>query len=49
VGVRDLGSQLPVERNTIFRIASITKPVTTVAALSLLDAARFDLDEPITT
>ena len=40
---------LPVERDTIFRIASMTKPVTTVAALMLLDEGRFDLDEPITT
>ena len=33
VGRRDLVSGAPVERNTIFRIASLTKPVTTVAAL----------------
>ena len=48
VGRRDLESGLPVERDTIFRIASLTKPVTTVAALSLLDEGRFTLDEPIT-
>src|SRR3954468_3837202 len=48
VGRRDLASGLPVERDTIFRIASLTKPVTTVAALTLLDEGRFDLDEPIT-
>jgi CubicO group peptidase (beta-lactamase class C family) len=47
-GRRDLVSGLPVERDTIFRIASLTKPVTTVAALMLLDEGRFDLDEPIT-
>ena len=39
---------LPVERDTIFRIASMTKPVTTVAALTLLDEGRFALDDPIT-
>jgi CubicO group peptidase (beta-lactamase class C family) len=39
---------LPVERDTLFRIASLTKPVTTVAALTLLDEGRFELDEPIT-
>ena len=49
VGCRDLASGLPVERDTIFRIASMTKPVTTVAALMLLDEGRFALDEPITT
>ena len=48
VGRRDLASGAPVERDTIFRIASLTKPVTSVAALTLLDEGRFDLDEPIT-
>src|SRR5262249_17938762 len=47
-GVRDLTSRLPVERDTIFRIASLTKPVTTAAALTLFDEGRFELDEPIT-
>jgi len=48
VGRRDLVSGLPVERDTIFRIASLTKPVTSVAALMLFDEGRFALDEPIT-
>ena len=48
VGQRDLTTRLPVERDTIFRIASMTKPVTTVAALILLDEGRFGLDDPIT-
>jgi len=48
IGRRDLTSGLPIERDTIFRIASMTKPVTTVAALTMLDEGRFDLDEPIT-
>ncbi len=48
VGRRDLTTGLPVERDTIFRIASMTKPVTTVAALMLLDEGRFRLDDPIT-
>jgi CubicO group peptidase (beta-lactamase class C family) len=47
VGRRDLASGLPVERDTIFRIASLSKPVTTVAALVMLDEGRFTLDEPI--
>jgi CubicO group peptidase (beta-lactamase class C family) len=49
VGRRNLETGLPVERDTIFRIASMTKPVTTVAALMLHDEGRFDLDEPIAT
>jgi CubicO group peptidase (beta-lactamase class C family) len=48
VGKRDLRTGLPVERDTIFRIASMTKAVTTVAALTMLDEGRVTLDEPIT-
>ena len=48
VGRRDLRSGAPVERGTIFRIASVSKPITTVCALTLLDEGRFDLDAPIT-
>src|SRR3954469_523341 len=47
VGRRDLASGRRVERDTIFRIASMTKPVTTVAALMLLDERRFALDDSI--
>ena len=46
-GRRELTTGLPVERNTIFRIASMTKPVTTVAALTLLEEGRFALDDAI--
>jgi CubicO group peptidase (beta-lactamase class C family) len=48
VGTRDLRTGLPVERDTIFRIASMTKAVTTVAALTMVDEGRFDIDEPVT-
>ena len=48
VGRRNLTSGAAVERDTIFRIASMTKPITTVCALTLLDEGRFALDEPIT-
>ncbi len=48
VGRRDLTTNLPVERRTIFRLASMTKPLTSVAALMLYDEGRFTLDEPIT-
>jgi CubicO group peptidase (beta-lactamase class C family) len=47
VGCRDLTTGLPIERDTIFRIASMTKPVTVAAALMLFDEGRFTLDEPI--
>ena len=46
-GWRDMEASLPVERDTIFRIASMTKPITSVAALMLVDEGRIALDEPI--
>jgi CubicO group peptidase (beta-lactamase class C family) len=48
IGRRDVERDLPATRDTIFRIASATKPITTVAALTLLDDGRFELDDPIT-
>ena len=48
VGYRDLESQLPMESDTIFRIASMTKPITCTAALMLMDEDRFALSDPIT-
>ena len=47
VGWRDLEARLPLQRDSLFRIASMTKPITSVAALTLLEEGRFALDEPI--
>jgi CubicO group peptidase (beta-lactamase class C family) len=46
-GWRDIERKLPVERDTIFRIASMTKPITSVAALMLVDEDRIALNDPI--
>jgi len=46
-GWRDIEANSPIERDTIFRIASMTKPITSVAALMLVDEGRIALDEPI--
>jgi CubicO group peptidase (beta-lactamase class C family) len=46
-GWRDIEGKLPVERDTIFRIASMTKPITSVAALMLVDEGRVALTDPI--
>jgi len=46
-GWRDIERRLPVERDTIFRIASMTKPITSVAALMLVDEGRVALNDPI--
>ena len=43
-GWRDIDSRLPIERDTIFRIASMTKPITSVAALMLVDEGRIALE-----
>lgn len=48
VGWRDLDRKLPVERDTLFRIASMTKPITAAVALMLYEEGRFALDDPIT-
>lgn len=48
VGWRDVEAKLPMERDTLFRIASMTKPITSTAALMLLDEGRFALTDPIT-
>ncbi|HJS06882.1 MAG TPA: serine hydrolase domain-containing protein, partial [Pirellulales bacterium] len=45
-GVRDT-SGVPLRVDNIFRIASMTKPVTTVAALQLVDQGKVDLSEPV--
>lgn len=48
VGWRDIEAGAPMVGDAIFRIASLTKPITSVAALMLYDEGRFDLDDPIT-
>jgi CubicO group peptidase (beta-lactamase class C family) len=48
VGLRDLDTPRPMQRDTIFRIASMSKPVTSTLALMLFEEGRFALDDPIT-
>ena len=48
VGLRDIEARLPVERNTIFRIASMSKPVTTAVAMILRERGVLRLEDPIT-
>lgn len=47
VGWSDVEAGLPIVRDTIFRIASMSKPVTSVAALQMVEEGRFALDDPI--
>src|SRR6187431_2216836 len=46
-GWRDVDADLSVEPDTIFRLASMTKPITSVAALGLIEAGHLRLDEPV--
>ena len=47
-GRADVASGRPMERSTIFPIASMTKPVTVAAALRLIEQGRLRLQDPIT-
>jgi len=46
-GWRDIESSTPIDQETIFRIASMTKPVTSVAALILVEEGKLRLDDPV--
>jgi CubicO group peptidase (beta-lactamase class C family) len=46
-GKRDLESGAPVELDTLWRIYSMTKPVTTVAAMMLWEEGAFELKDPV--
>ena len=46
-GVRDPGTKEPMTPDTIFRIYSMSKPITTVAAMMLVEEGKLQLDEPL--
>ncbi|MDP3745569.1 MAG: serine hydrolase domain-containing protein [Phenylobacterium sp.] len=47
LGAMATGGAPPMARDTLFRIASVTKPVTAVAAMALVDDGKLALDEPL--
>jgi CubicO group peptidase (beta-lactamase class C family) len=47
IGYRDVDAGLPMHRDTLFRIASMTKPVTVAAVMSLVDDGKLTLKDPI--
>jgi CubicO group peptidase (beta-lactamase class C family) len=47
IGWSDLESRRPMQADTLFRIASMTKPITSVAALMLMEEGRLRLTDPI--
>lgn len=46
-GMRDPATKAPMTANTIFRIYSMSKPITTVAAMMLVEEGKLQLDEPV--
>ncbi|MFF0778278.1 serine hydrolase domain-containing protein [Streptomyces sp. NPDC003720] len=49
VGSQDVGGSVPMARDSIFRVASITKSVTAAALLILVEEGRIALNDPIRT
>jgi CubicO group peptidase (beta-lactamase class C family) len=46
-GYRDLEKRLPMERDTICRVYSMSKIITSVGVLALFEEGRFNLDDPV--
>src|ERR1700753_4493379 len=46
-GVRDPATKAPMTPDTIFRIYSMSKPITTVAAMILVEEGKLGLDDPL--
>ena len=46
-GLRDMEHNEPMQTDTLFRIYSMTKPITTVAAMMLWEEGKFKLDDPV--
>jgi CubicO group peptidase (beta-lactamase class C family) len=47
IGYQERGSQTPMKKDSIFRIASMSKPITTVAAMILAEENKIDLAAPV--
>jgi CubicO group peptidase (beta-lactamase class C family) len=46
-GVRDVRTSLPMTPDTMFALHSMTKPITSFAAMMLVDAGKLSLDDPV--
>ena len=46
-GYQNVEKQIPMTKDTIFRIASMTKPITSVALMMLYEQGKFQLSDPI--
>lgn len=48
IGYRDVETGQPMQRDTVFRIASMSKPVTVAAAMALVEEGKLALRDPVT-
>jgi CubicO group peptidase (beta-lactamase class C family) len=46
-GLADLENFVPAKGATVYRLGSVSKPITAVAAMQLWEAGRLDLDAPV--
>src|SRR3984957_9489395 len=46
-GVRDIATELAMSADTIFRLYSMSKPITSVAAMMLVEDGKLKLDDPV--
>lgn len=47
-GFSDRENNIPMTDNTIFRFSSLSKPITTIAVLRLIEAGKLNLDDQVT-
>src|SRR5688572_25896187 len=47
VGIQDIEAKVPMSESTIFRIASMTKPITSVAIMILADDGKLNVTDPL--
>ncbi len=47
IGMQAIGDSAPMRRDTIFRISSMTKPITAAATMILVEECKLRLDEPV--
>jgi CubicO group peptidase (beta-lactamase class C family) len=47
VGKRDIANDKPITENTIFRIYSMSKAITSIAVMTLYEEGHFNLDDPV--
>ena len=46
-GLRDVDNNLPITRYTIYRMFSMTKPITSIAVMQLMENGKIDLGDPV--